>query len=302
MSKKQLTAVTLCSGGGIGTAGLHKAGVKDLLAVDNWEVAKKVFEHNFPDSIFLQKSIDELGPNEIIEAINLEPGELDFVLSSPPCQPWSGLNRHPDPLDSRIQTFFNCITQSRILKPKVVLFENVKGMTDKRHVTAFNELKLRIQEELGGNYHLRSFILNSLNYQVPQIRQRLFIVGYLKEFGVIPTPPPANLEGIDKLKINKVAPHIESIRIPSHNIVKLGSSFMNTLTASEKMKVLSNGSERNFTEDEMKIFMTVPDQFQFPEGISFTNKVKIIGNGIPSNLIYHVINHIKQELFGDQRA
>ena len=59
-------------------------------------------------------------------------------------------------------------------KPKVFIFENVKGLYDPRNK---DSLKLIISEFRKCNYEVNHKVLNAYDYGLPQNRDRLFIVG-----------------------------------------------------------------------------------------------------------------------------
>ncbi len=73
--KMTITAITLFCGLGGGTLGLMLAQVKELLGIDNWSVAQKVFEANFIGKRhvnFWNTDISKLQPFEILRRILLD--------------------------------------------------------------------------------------------------------------------------------------------------------------------------------------------------------------------------------------
>ena len=101
------------------------------------------------------------------------PGDVDLLAGGPPCQGFSGYNRHrhvEDPRNSLVESFLDVVAY---LKPRYVLMENVPGMLslDKGRVPA---ALLAALESLG--YQARLGILQAGYYGVPQNRWRVFIV------------------------------------------------------------------------------------------------------------------------------
>lgn len=101
----------------------------------------------------------------------------DLIIGGPPCQPFSVGGKQMGLKDSRdgFPIFINAIKQQ---KPRMWLFENVRGMLYKnKHYLneVINEL-----ECLG--YVVSYKLLKAVHYQVPQNRERLFVVGYKDYF------------------------------------------------------------------------------------------------------------------------
>ncbi|MBS1503238.1 MAG: DNA cytosine methyltransferase [Bacteroidetes bacterium] len=101
----------------------------------------------------------------------------DIVIGGPPCQPFSVGGNQNGIHDSR-NGFPLFIDAIRKVKPKVFLFENVRGLlySNKWYL----ELIIEELESLG--YKTNYQLLNAVNYGVPQNRERLFLVGHNSNF------------------------------------------------------------------------------------------------------------------------
>lgn len=101
----------------------------------------------------------------------------EIIVGGPPCQPFS-VGGHQIGIEDARDGFPIFIDAVKKLKPKVFLFENVRGLlyTNKWYF----ELILEELRELGYiiNYHL----LNAVDFGVPQNRERLFVIGHKSEF------------------------------------------------------------------------------------------------------------------------
>jgi DNA (cytosine-5)-methyltransferase 1 len=138
-----------------------------------------------------------------------QPGEVDLVVGGPPCQGFSGYNRHrrvEDPRNSLVESFLDVVEH---VKPRYVLMENVPGMLslDKGRVPM---LVLSALESLG--YNTKLGILQAGYYGVPQNRWRVFIIAAaiglkLPEF---PAPvhnfPRTTIFGATAFRANVVKP------------------------------------------------------------------------------------------------
>ncbi|GET38225.1 DNA cytosine methyltransferase [Microseira wollei] len=110
--------------------------------------------------------------------VNLTPGsdlvdEADVIIGGPPCQPFSVGGNQRGLKDSRdgFPTFLSAVERYR---PKLALFENVRGMLF-RNQAYFQEIVKALQKL---NYFVEWQILNAVDYGVPQRRERLFCVAH----------------------------------------------------------------------------------------------------------------------------
>lgn len=111
------------------------------------------------------------------------PKQFDVLCGGFPCQPFSHAGLKKGFEDTRGTLFFDVVDIINKRKEsgnpvKVIFLENVKGL--KNHDKG-NTLKtiIRTMDELG--YHISTEILNSKNFGLPQNRERIFIVAWLKE-------------------------------------------------------------------------------------------------------------------------
>ena len=103
--------------------------------------------------------------------------DCDVVIGGPPCQPFSVGGKQLGLKDSR-DGFPIFIQAVKVLKPKVWLFENVRGMAY-RNKNYLNEI---LQELRNLKYKISIKIVNSKRLNVPQNRERLIVVGHKNQF------------------------------------------------------------------------------------------------------------------------
>ena len=120
--------------------------------------------------------------HDVPESMNLgnitkvvEPPEVDFITAGVPCQSWSIAGKRLGFEDDRGQLWNDTVYVLTKSKPKAFLFENVKGLTDKHNAEAFQYILSRIEE---AGYHATWKVLNSYDYGSPQMRERVYIVGF----------------------------------------------------------------------------------------------------------------------------
>jgi len=101
----------------------------------------------------------------------------DIVIGGPPCQPFSVGGKQMGINDAR-NGFPSFISAIRQVKPKLWLFENVRGLLYRNKW--YLEQVLDSLEAVG--YRVEYHIMNAVNYFVPQNRERLVVVGHLGGF------------------------------------------------------------------------------------------------------------------------
>ena len=102
-------------------------------------------------------------------------GSVDIITGGFPCQAFSVAGKRGGFEDTRGTLFFEIARIARILKPRYLLLENVKGLLNHSGGTTFATI-LNTLGELG--YWVEWQILNSKDFGVPQNRERVFIVGH----------------------------------------------------------------------------------------------------------------------------
>lgn len=160
--------ISLFSGCGGLDLGFEKAGFKIIWANDNSKSVWKTYESNFPGIRLIKKSLHKVGLADL-------PENFVGIIGGPPCQSWSNAGNGKGIEDPRGALFYDFI---RILKEKRPLFflaENVEGILTKRNRRAFEKI-LELFDEAG--YQISCPVLNAADYDVPQNRKRVFIVGY----------------------------------------------------------------------------------------------------------------------------
>lgn len=210
MSK--FTFIDFFSGIGGFHIGLTNAGGK---SVGYSEIDKKAIETyvaNFPSS-----SDKPLG--DITKITELP--EVDMIVGGVPCQSWSVAGKKRGFDDPRGKLWYDAILMVKKAKPKVFIFENVKGLADPRNKDNLLLIKESLEAE---GYIVRHQLLNSFDFNVPQNRTRIFIVGFRKDQikysdkFQYPTPQKDNgkqlvdyLEGVNKQAYAKIKYRPEEI-------------------------------------------------------------------------------------------
>jgi DNA (cytosine-5)-methyltransferase 1 len=209
MSK--LVCMDLFAGCGGLTIGLGQAGIEVRWANEIDSHAAETYRRTHQGCTVFEEDVKVLYRRLLDLDTNLpRPGEVDLVAGGPPCQGFSGYNRHrhtEDPRNSLVESFLDVVEH---LKPRYVLMENVPGMLslDNGRVPT---LLLAALGSLG--YQTRLGILQAGYYGVPQNRWRVFIVAAstgstLPEFPQpVHTFPRTTIFGATAFRANVVKPH-----------------------------------------------------------------------------------------------
>ncbi|MDD4804054.1 MAG: DNA cytosine methyltransferase [Candidatus Pacebacteria bacterium] len=104
--------------------------------------------------------------------------QIEVLVGGVPCQSWSVAGKRKGFADPRGKLWFDTIKMVKISKPKVFVFENVKGLADPRNLANLN-LITKSFEDLG--YIVKHKILNAYDFGLPQNRNRVFVVGFRKD-------------------------------------------------------------------------------------------------------------------------
>jgi DNA (cytosine-5)-methyltransferase 1 len=179
-----LSAISLFTGVGGLDFGFEAAGFRTAVAVEWDPTACRVLRANREWPI-LEGDIHQLRSEAILERASLCRGEADVLIGGPPCQPFSksGYWMTGDTArlqDPRADTLDAYIRVLRDTLPKAFVLENVQGLAFKGKDDGLQYLVdgiARINHEAGTNYSVAWRVLNAAEYGVPQLRQRVFLVG-----------------------------------------------------------------------------------------------------------------------------
>lgn len=180
----KLTAISLFTGIGGLDFGFEAAGFQTCVALDFDAAACATVRLN-RDWPVLEGPIADISSDIILRTAQLAPGEADILIGGPPCQPFSksgywasgDARRLADP---RADTLHEYLRVLRDTKPKAFLLENVPGLVYRGKREGIDALRAGIEEinrDTGTNYALEYKSLNAADYGVPQLRERVFIIG-----------------------------------------------------------------------------------------------------------------------------
>ena len=183
-SRKRFTYISFFAGGGGSSCGYKLAGGDCRFVNEFQQVAVNTYLANWPETPHICDDIKNITGKQIMDMTGLEVGELDILDGSPPCPPFSmsgtkqkGWNKEKVAYGKKQQNIedltWEMIRITGEMKPKVVICENVKGLTmdyAKQH------LDRMVKDFEAEGYTTTYKVMNGIHFGVPQKRQRVFIV------------------------------------------------------------------------------------------------------------------------------
>lgn len=178
--QRPLAADLFCGAGGL-SIGLSDAGYDVVLGVDNDPVALKTYAGLHPGLTLRRDLRDPDAVNEMAELIS-ELG-VEIIAGGPPCQPFSkagaskirslvqaGIRSEHDDRRDLWRAFLEIV---RRVQPRAVLLENVPHMAIAADTTIVRTLVSELEAD---GYAVHTALLRACDHNVPQLRQRFFLV------------------------------------------------------------------------------------------------------------------------------
>lgn len=323
-----LTVISTFAGAGGSSLGYSMAGYRELLAVEWDDNAVETFQLNFPDVPVYHGDIAKLSVEQCLEMTGLQPGELDMLDGSPPCQGFSTAGKRilDDP---RNQLFREYVRLLQGLQPRAFVMENVSGMVKGKMKLVFADI---LRELKACGYRVKAAKLNAMYFHVPQSRERMIFIGIRDDLGIEPGFPKGQSRPIaagEAIKdVSNPPSEIEFLlaagqryraykywaSIPiGQSEAKLTGQGMNAVkfTPDRPARTIRNNDgnltmygamhwseHRRFTEAEFKRFSSFPDSFIFAQSKRWGSSINRIGNSVPPLFMRAIAEHVQQLLVG----
>ena len=184
-AQKKFTVISTFAGGGGSSTGYRLAGGDILLINEFVEAAIETYSANFPDTKVLVDDIKKYSSQDFLDMAGIKKGELDILDGSPPCSAFSisgsrekGWDKEKKYSDGKVQSaiedlFYEFIRIAKGIQPKVIIAENVKGITFGKAIEKLNAF-INEFEDIG--YNVTYKVLNAADYGVPQGRERTIFI------------------------------------------------------------------------------------------------------------------------------
>ena len=233
------------------------------------------------------------------------PIESDVVVGGFPCQAFSLAGKRLGFADPRGQLYLSMKETVRRLQPKVFIAENVRGLLNHDGGKTFEKICAEFAKL---NYHITWKVYKAVEYEVPQTRERVLVVGTRKD--ILPPfshPGPAIYkpitvkEAIDDLALQNWA------AVSNHEWAKCkknkgqGNRVINPNAPAPTMRAEHHGNiefhysaNRRLSAREAARIQTFPDNFLFKECTG--DAYRQIGNAVPPVLAWHLSKEIARFL------
>lgn len=178
-----LPSLSIFAGGGGMDLGFERAGFRQVGSFDTLESAGGTLRINRP------RWNVHSGEDGDVRRVSWRPymGELAVLHGGPPCQPFSVAGRQRGREDARnmLPEFARAVHEA---EPLVFVCENVPALTSPKFVSYLKEVLL---DPLTPGYQITTFRLSAHEFGLPQLRQRVFLVGFRYRDHAARFAPPA---------------------------------------------------------------------------------------------------------------
>ncbi len=190
-----IKAISLFSGLGGDTLGMIQAGIDVVAYLEKEEYIRKTHELNFPNCVLI-------GNGDITKTVDEDfsyyKDKIDIIFAGFPCQGFSKAGKK-DKNDERNFLFRHFIRATKLIQPKFIIGENVKGILSRTNEENIKFIDIITEEFSSINYDIKYKILDCSKFGIPQKRERLFIIGCKKNEN-INIEFPEELSDIKNLK------------------------------------------------------------------------------------------------------
>ena len=309
--------IDLFSGIGGFRMALEKLNHKCVFSADNDKYACDTYYKNFKEYplIDIKKLSAKKIPNH------------DILCAGFPCQPFSIAGERRGFNDTRGTLFFDIVRILKEKKPKIFILENVKGLVNHDKGKTFKKIINILSKKVNGKinkskrenlgYNVFWKVLNSYDFNAPQNRERVFIIGFKNQninfkfpkniklkinLNNLINKKPKKIRRISKLSKGYIYKHLKK----HQNYKKIKD--LNYLVANEVRRSRCNfrfdnispclttkmgtggnnvpylvNQDRFFTLDECLLLQGFPKNFKLTN--NYTEALKQIGNSVTINVV-----------------
>ena len=171
-------SIELFAGAGGLALGLEMAGFNHIGLIEFDKFAACTLKTNRPKWNVICENIEKVASRDLEKEFGISKGELDLLSGGAPCQSFSYAGKRLGLEDIRGTMFYHYATFLNKLQPKMFVFENVRGLLTQDKGKTFKTI-FNIFEDQG--YAVQYAVLNALDYEVAQKRERLIVIGIRKD-------------------------------------------------------------------------------------------------------------------------
>lgn len=323
----------LFAGAGGLALGLERANFEPLALIEIDKDAAATLKLNRPNWNVINDDIANISRLNLEIFFDLRRGELDLLSGGAPCQAFSYAGKRLGLEDARGTLFYHYAVFMQKLKPKIFLFENVRGLLTHDKGRTYQTM-LKVFKDCG--YRVSKKILNAWDYGNAQKRERLITVGVREDLNLNVNFPPSHeykpvlrdvLKNVPQSLGAKYSEHKRKLfeLVPPggywRNLpAELAKPYMKSCWEMEggrtgilrrmsldepSLAVLTSPTQkqterchpleaRPFTVRENARIQSFPDDWQFCG--SMYSQYRQVGNAVPVNLAFAVADEIRKAL------
>lgn len=191
---KKPTTIELFAGAGGLALGIEKAGFDTIGLIEIDKDAADTLKHNRPKWNVINEDIAKISELDLEKFFGIKKGELDLLSGGAPCQSFSYAGKRLGLDDARGTLFYYYAKFLRQLRPKMFLFENVRGLLTHDRGRTYKTILGIFEQEGYSIPESQKMVLNAWDYGVAQKRERLITIGIRNDLA-------------DKIKFDFPEPH-----------------------------------------------------------------------------------------------
>ena len=314
VNDSNVNVIDLCCGCGGMSKGLVDAGFNVIAGIDIWDKAIDSYKKNFHHEAIC-KDLTTFSPENFRSLYNKK---IDLIVGGPPCQGFSIAGKR-DTTDPRNSLFMEYVKYINYFKPKTIMMENVMGILSMKTDKKEKVIDI-ILDQLNVNYNCIITKLYTSDFEVPQNRRRIIIIGIRKDLGIMPTAPKQVLTVENRIPVKTILLPRDEIdssyylsekallgiankkQKSKENGKGFGAQYLNldkpsfTIPARywkdgyDALVKYNDNEIRRLTIKELKRIQSFPDEYII-EG-SKKDIIMQIGNAVPCRFAYHLGKHL----------
>jgi len=288
-TKSSIKFIDLFCGIGSFHQSFKKLGWECVMACDINEAVRETYKENH-----LIEPLEDI--------IKIDPKNIpnyDILCAGIPCQPFSLCGKHLGFDDERGTLFFQVMKFVKFHKPKIVIIENVKGLLTHNNGETLNKMKNELSKE---DYIINYKILICSDYGLPQMRQRLFIIGIKKNKTNI------NKQKRDLINILNLDEYKKEMTLKKFFKKNFEKDIAYTIRCGGRLSPINDKHNWDgYWVNKKEYRLTIPDCLRlqgFDKNFKLlgneTNKWKMIGNTIPTIFTELIGKNLKKYIFNGE--
>jgi DNA (cytosine-5)-methyltransferase 1 len=168
--------MSVFSGAGGLDIGAIEAGANVIWANDMMKEACQTYRVNIGEHIVCGDINEKM---KELDGMN----DISLVIGGPPCQGFSVAGKM-DANDRRSQLIWSYLSVLAMLRPRAFVMENVKALGTLQKWEGTRNLLIKSMRDLG--YSVNFIVLNAKDFDVPQARERIFVIGFQGDASLVP--------------------------------------------------------------------------------------------------------------------